>query len=413
MNMKINLRWQLLLAVMGMGLILALLSYQVQTASLCTTRVPAAGGTFVEGIVGAPQHLNPLLSDPYPVDQELVSLIFDGLTTYDETGNLVPSLAESWTVSEDGLTLTFRLRQDVVWHDGEAFTADDVLFTYALLQDDMFPGSAALKRLWQAVTVNKSGPYSIEIMLPEPYAPFLEATTRGILPAHLLEGSTAVSLPASPFNRAPVGTGPFIVNPGQNWDRDHLLRLTPNPAYWREGDQIAALEFRFYPDETALLEAFAAGNIQAITNVSQTMLPSVAAQPGTRLFTAAEPHYTALIFNLTESGSALETVEVRQALAYALDRDRLVDETVNGQGVPLEGPYLPTSWAYNPALLTAYAYQPITATALLETAGWRLLDGAAIRQRMKRPSTCGCLPWTIPRTKNWPIKLPPNGVNWE
>ena len=386
--MKINLRWQLLLAVMGMGLVLALLSYQVQTASLCTTRVPAAGGVFVEGIVGAPQHINPLLSDPFPVDRELASLIFDGLTAYDETGQLVPNLAESWTVSDDGLSLIFSLRQDVVWHDGAPFTADDVLFTVRLLQDELFPGPPALKQLWQAVTVNKLDSFNIEFVLPEPYAPFLDATTRGILPAHLLEGITAVSLPAVPFNRAPVGTGPFMVESGQDWNGDHHLRLTPNPTYWREGTQIAALEFRFYPNETALLDAFAAGNIQAVNKVSQSMLPAIAAQPGTRLFTAAEPRYTALLFNLTESGlPALQDVTVRQALAYALNRDELIDTALNGQGLLLEGPYLPTSWAYNPMQLTTYTSQPITATVLLDTAGWRIPEGGAIRQKEDTPLT--------------------------
>ncbi|MCP4426066.1 MAG: peptide ABC transporter substrate-binding protein [Chloroflexi bacterium] len=384
--MKINLRWQALLAVVGFGLVAALLSFQIQTESLCTTRVPAPGGTFAEGIVGAPQFINPLLSDAYPVDRELVSLVFDGLTRYDETGRLVPHLAQSWTVSEDDLTLQFQLRQDITWHDGEPFTAADVLFTYRLLQDELFPGPPALKTLWQSAVVSQTGPHSLQITLPEPYAPFLDATTRGILPAHLLGGITAVSLPTSAFNRAPIGTGPFMVNPGQNWNRDHRLRLTPNPNYWREGTQIANLEFRFYPSEEALLAAFAADNIQAVNRVSQTMLPNIAAQPGTRLFTAAEPYFAALLFNLTESGApALQDDSVRRALAYALDRERLVDETLNGQGLPLEGPYLPSSWAYNPALLTAYASQPITATALLDAAGWGLPEGSAVRQKEDAP----------------------------
>lgn len=380
--MKINLRWQLLLAVMGLGLVLALLSYQVQSASLCTTRVPATGGAFVEGIVGAPQALNPLLSDPYPVDRELAGLIFDGLTRYDESGQLVPNLAESWTVSEDGLTIQFRLRQGIAWHDGELFTADDVVFTYQLMQDEAFPGPPALRTLWQSVTVNKLDDYGVEIILPQLYSPFLAATTRGILPAHGLEGVTAVSLSTASFNQEPIGTGPFMVAAGQNWQENHRLRLTPNPAYWRSGTKISTLEFRFYPDEAALMAAFQAGNIQAMNQVSQTMLPQVAAETGARLFTAAEPGYTTLLFNLTDSGSpALRDVTVRQALAYSLDRERLVDEVLNGQGLPLEGPYPPTNWAYNPALLTAYSYQPVTATALLGTAGWGVPEGAVVRQQ--------------------------------
>ncbi|MCB9418857.1 MAG: peptide ABC transporter substrate-binding protein [Ardenticatenaceae bacterium] len=386
--MKINLRWQLLLAAMGLGLVLALLSYQVQSASLCTTRVPATGGTFAEGIVGIPQSLNPLLSDSYPVDRELVSLIFDGLTRYDESGQLVPGLAESWTVSEDGLTIQFRLRPGVTWHDGEPFTADDVVFTYRLMQDDAFPGPAALRTLWQSVTVNKLDDLGVEIVLPQPYSPFWAATTRGILPAHQLEGVTAVSLAASSFNQQPVGTGPFMVAPGQNWDETHRLQLTPNPTYWRSGTKINTLEFRFYPDETTLLAAFEAGNIQAMNRVGQTLLPQAAADPDVRLFTAPEPDFTTLLFNLTESGSpALQDIAVRQALAYGLDRVRLVDDVLNGQGLPLEGPYLPSNWAYNPSLLTAYSYQPVTATAMLDAAGWGLPEGGTVRQQGEEAMT--------------------------
>ncbi|MCB0014499.1 MAG: hypothetical protein KDE34_21440, partial [Anaerolineales bacterium] len=124
--MKLNLRWQILLAVVCLSLVLSLLSFQVQTANLCTQTVPASGGIFVEGVVGLPRQINPLLSDPNPVDQELVSLIFDGLTRYDATGRLVPNLAESWQVSDDGLTVQFTLRDDAHWQDGEPVTAADV-----------------------------------------------------------------------------------------------------------------------------------------------------------------------------------------------------------------------------------------------------------------------------------------------
>lgn len=120
--MRPDIRWQLLLALTGLALVLMLLSYQVQSASLCTVSVPASGGTFVEGVVGRPSTLNPLLSDPYPVDREIDNLIFDGLVRYDERGNVVPALAKEWIVSDDGLTITFTLYEDRVWHDGQPVT---------------------------------------------------------------------------------------------------------------------------------------------------------------------------------------------------------------------------------------------------------------------------------------------------
>lgn len=379
--MRFNLRWQILLAVLAFSLTAALLSFQVRSASLCSTRVPAAGGIFAEGVVGLPQTLNPLLSDPFPLDRQLVSLIFDGLTQVDAGGNIVPALAENWSVSEDGRTLRFVLRDDIAWHDGEPVTAADVVFTYGLMQDENFPGPAALKNLWQSVTITQIDDQTIEFVLTEPYAPFLSETTRGVLPAHLLEGVTAASLAQHPFNQSPVGTGPWMVAANQDWQQNGRLQLLPNPLFWREGTQIPTLEFQFYPDETTLAEAFADGRVQAMNTVSPEMLPDVAAIPGVRLFTAESPRYTELLFNQGESGAPLlKSAEGRQALAYALDRNAVVDRVLNGQGLPLEGPYLPTSWAYNPAALTQYQYDPTAAQLALSAQGWEKVEGVPVRR---------------------------------
>jgi peptide/nickel transport system substrate-binding protein len=378
--MKPDIRWQLLLAVTGFGLVLALLTFQVQTAGLCSVRVPASGGVFAEGMVGSPQYLNPLLADNNPVDREITGLIFDGLTRY-EKGQLVPALAESWEISEDGRTVLFTLRDDVIWHDGEPFTSADVAFTYGLLQDDDFRNNSALRRFWQSVTIRPVDEFQIAFELQEPYAGFLDTTTRGIMPAHMLEGVTAATLPDIDFNRQPVGTGPFIVESGQNWQQDRLLSLTPNPGDWREGSRIASLVFRFYADESSLLNAFEQGEVQAINSVSPAMLPEVTQLPQARLFTAVAPRYTTLLFNLTNGGSpATQSVEVRRALAHGLDREALVDDTLNGQGVLHTGPYLPASWVYNPDTLTLYDSQPISATTGLDAAGWTLAEGETMRR---------------------------------
>ncbi|MCP4418184.1 MAG: peptide ABC transporter substrate-binding protein [Chloroflexi bacterium] len=379
--MKLHLRWQLLLALVGFGLILAILSFQVQSVGLCSTRVPAAGGVFAEGMVGVPQRLNPLLSDSFPVDQELVSLLFDGLVQYDHNGRFVPALAESWTVSEDGRSIQFTLRSNAVWHDGQPITSADVAFSYSLLQNEAFPAATAVKTLWQSVTIIPIDPQTIQFELSEPYAPFLEATTRGILPAHLLQDVAAAVLADHAFNQQPIGSGPWMVAAGQDWNATRSLRLTPNPLHWREGTQISALDFRFYPDETSLLTAFATGEIQAINSVSDEMLPALTAVPHTRLFTTVAPQYSQLIFNQADSGfSALKMAEVRQGLSAGLDKDVIIDHALNGQGVLLTGPYLPDSWAYDAAVVPATAVNLASAASLLNSAGWQLAEGAALRQ---------------------------------
>lgn len=383
--MKPDIRWQALLALSGLALVLMLLSYHVQSAALCTVSVPAAGGTFIEGIVGRPTALNPLLSDPYPVDRELVDLIFDGLVRYDETGQVIPALAETWSISEDGLSITFTLRDGLTWHDGQPVTTEDVAFTYGLMQDDSFPGPSHLISLWQSVTITPLDESNITFTLAQPYAPFIEATTRGILPAHLLNNVPVADLATVAFNTVPVGTGPFMVQPGQDWQQTGRLRLSPNPAAWRQGTQLSDIEFRFFSTADDLFAAFRNGEIQAVDGLPPTMISDAASLSSARLFTSLAPRYSAVYFNVSDSGMpALRTKEVRQALAYGLDRTSLVDDLLNGQGVVFDGPYIPENWASRPDIMTHYSHQPETASSLLDAAGW---VGPGVRMREGTPLT--------------------------
>ncbi len=398
--MKTNMRWQLLLAVTGFALVLALLSYHVQAErSLCSERFATSGGTFIEGIMGAPEYLNPLLVENNPVNGQLVDLIYDGLTRYDR-GALLPALAERWTISEDGRTVRFELRDDVTWHDGKPFTSDDVAYTYSLMQDEDFPGDSSLRRLWESVTIRVVSPEIIEFELREPYAGFLGLTTVGILPAHLLADVSAEELPDVEFNHSPVGTGPFSVEPGQDWSKEELLYLAPFPAAWPQGTRINHLAFRFLQSEEALVDAFEKGEIHAINNVTPSMLPSVARLPEARLFSAPTTQYSSLLFNISESGSeATRSREVRRALSYGLDREQIIDRSLNGQGVALTGPYLPTSWAYHPDLLTIYDSEPISATVGLEDAGWLWTDNSDMRMKDNKPLVLRLLIYNTPTNR--------------
>ena len=395
--MKVNLRWQILLAVLGFALVLSLLSLTVPRevasgtvvpgevapgSAVCQAQVPVRGGVFAEGFVGVPRYLNPLLSDGNPVDREISALLFDGLTRYDASGQLVPDLG-SWVVGEDGRTVRFTLFEGKQWHDGEPVTAVDVVYTYSLMQDEAFSGSPDLKTLWQSVTINQIDAVTVEFVLSEPYAPFLAATTRGLLPAHLLQGVTAVSLPNHPFNNAPVGTGPLRVDETVSWRENGRLRLLTSPAVWPQGVQLDAIDYRFYPDEATMLADFAAGTLQAVNHLPDSALPEMAALPQARLFTARDERYTTLLFNVTNSAQGgVNTVEMRRSLAVGLNRDLLVDRVLQGQGIVFEGPYLPSSWAYQPDLLTQYGDgDRETAVSQLEIQGWVLLADGGPRQK--------------------------------
>jgi peptide/nickel transport system substrate-binding protein len=383
---KIDIRWQLLLVVICLGLVISLLSYQIQGAGLCTTRVPSTGGRLGVGMVGRPDKINPLLASSNPVDLELINLIFDGLVAYDEDGYPVPALAASWQASDDGKTLRFVLRDDVIWHDGQPFTASDVTFTYGLLQNDDFPAPESLKSLWKPVVISSTSDFAVDLILPQPYGPFLDATTLGILPAHLLEGVPADQLADHVFNKTPIGTGPFAVSQIFDWEETGQLRLIPDPERWQGDVKIDTLDYRFYPDIESVGEAFSTGAIQAISGISPEAAPEILALPLIRVFTSPGRHITQLLFNLSDSGSSLlSSPQGRRALSSATNRPLLIDEAVTGQGLPLEGPYVPGSWAFNPEVVTPIPYDPTSASAILEEMGWHLAEGTATREKEGSP----------------------------
>lgn len=340
----------------------------------------------MEGRVGQPQHLNPLLSKANPVDQELVNLLFDGLTQYNDQGLLEPALAQSWEVNEEGTTYRFDLREDIVWHDGEPFSADDVVFTYGLLQNEGFSSPNSLKELWSSVTISSTDEFKVDFILEQPYSPFLDATTLGILPEHLLDQVPPDEIADHPFNRTPVGTGPFLVVPGNDFRRDGFLLLAPNPRFWRGGAALDTIEYRFYPDGEAIVEAFDEGEIHALATFPHADIEKLGMLPGIRLYSSGAPSYTQLIFNLTNSSSpAVRRPEIRRALIQSLDRETIIDQALSGQGLPLDGPYLPDSWAYNPFLFANYNYQPQESATALESLGWVIAEGSQFRSFEEEP----------------------------
>jgi peptide/nickel transport system substrate-binding protein len=398
---KIDLRWQLLLVAVCLGFVAFLLSDQVQDQGDCRTIAPSSRGRLKEGMIGRPEYVNPLLSDDNPVDSQLVSLIFEGLTSYDRNGYIVPALAESWSYSDDERTITFTLDGQRRWHDGQPVTAADVAYTYSLLQSDEFPATAGLRSFWQRIEINVIDETRVGFTLPQPYAPFLEAVTRGIVPSHILQNVPVSQIATHAFNSAPIGTGPFFVFPGSNWLEDGYMTLGPFPDYWHQGTIMEAIEFRFYPDGKSLNKAFREGEIHSISSVPHAEIDEFGAIPGMRLYTSPSAQYTELAFNLTDSSSsALQAVETRRALVLGIDRDSIIDRVLKGQALPLEGPYIPRTWAYDPTLLTAYSYRPDEAAALLDNQGWLPLEGLGIRQKEEQQLSLRLLANNLPPNRN-------------
>ncbi len=362
--------WQIGLAVVAVAVVVALL-LRPRPQETVTTVPVEGGGTYTEALVGAPRLLNPLFAALNPVDRDLTRLIFSGLTRSDSRGRAVPDLA-NWIVSADQKTYTFILKPTAAWHDGQPLTADDVAFTINLMRDPASPLSEDLRNLWGTVGVAVTGTQTIALTLPEPFAPFLDYTSFGVLPKHVLENTPAAGLAQAPFNLQPVGSGPFQF---QRWrvGEDNVvngIELTAFPNYIGGKPAMGGVNFRFYPDSDAAFQAYRDGDVQGLAQVPEDKLAEAASLPDLNLYTAYEPQTTMIFMNLRdETLPFFREKRVRQALLLGLNRDRLVADVLNGQGSVANSPILPGSWAYAGDLAPA-AYDPTRAAKLLDDAGW-------------------------------------------
>jgi peptide/nickel transport system substrate-binding protein len=372
------LRWQAVIALLGIVLLGILLRYAAY--NFTTVTVPDRGGTYVEGVAGSPQYLNPLLSQYNAVDGVLTPLLFNGLTKLDEQGDVVPDLAESMKVSEDGLTYDFRLKPGLTWHDGAPVTARDVLYTVGAMQADDFPGVPWLSKLWRSVQVTApEGPdgLAVQFKLEQPLASFLDYTTIGLLPAHLWEKVPVADMMDSQYNTRPVGTGPFQLHD----ITATRVELVPNPDYPGPEPYLTGLTFRFYPDHQSLLPAYERGEIDGISVLWPDDLDTVSGWDDLQLFSAPLSGYTLVYLNLQNPNLPFfKEKAVRQALLYGLDRQALIDKTLHGQGLVADSPILPGTWAYDSST-PKYPYDPEKAKALLDEAGWRDTDGDGVRDK--------------------------------
>lgn len=368
-----TLRLPLLFIILGVAAI-AFLVYQF-IVPRSTVVVPAAGGTYIEGVAGTPKHINPLLCQLNEADRDLCSLVFEGLTRLNEAGEAMPALAQTWNISDNGITYTFKLREDAKWEDGQPVTADDVVFTAGLLRDEAFPGRRDIGDLWQQVTVNKLDDRTVEFALQQPFAPFIDYTSIGLLPSHILSGTLASQLDKIPFNQQPKGNGPWrVAEVNTSGGRITSVALEPSPTYAGENKpQIGRLVMRYYPTSQAVLDAYRNGDVDGMANLSAEDATKAEAGTDATLYAMPQSRFVSLMFNQRQDSGApaLAELPVRQALMYALDRDAIIRDVLGGRGMRGETPFIPGTWAFDTSVQMR-GHDLERAKELLKNAGYSL-----------------------------------------
>ncbi|MEO7794404.1 MAG: ABC transporter substrate-binding protein [Thermoanaerobaculia bacterium] len=327
-----------------------------------------ADNSLTVALESAPIHLDPRVATDQ-ASSRVFELILDGLVSKDESGNFIPGLAESWEALDGGARWRFHLRPGVHFHDGSAFAADDVAWTFQSLLDGAVTSSkrGAFTYLQRVVAID---PATVDFVLSEPYGALLPNLTSylGIVPA----GVTAEAM-----NRAPIGTGPFrFVSRTAD-----TVELAAFEAYYRGRPHLDRVILREIPEATVRVLELRKGSVQLVVNaLPPDVLPLFRADPRFAVPTSTGANYVYLGLNLTDP--VLGDLRVRRALALALDRELLVRTLWRGLGVVTETLLPPGNWARNDAL-PATPFDPAAAQRLLDEAGFADPDGEGPEPRLR------------------------------
>lgn len=338
---------------------------------------PRVGGELTIGSIQEPDSLNPWLTG-LTVGLEVEAMIYDPLTRVDPSGEHIPFLAaevptlENGGISEDLLTYTYKLREDVTWHDGAPFTAADVVFTYeAIANPEVNARSRSGFNL--IASAEAADDHTVVFTLNEPSAVFLETWGyRGILPSHIFENE---EMNTSEFNRAPtVGTGPYKF---VEWVSGDRIVVERNPDYYQEGGYIDRIVYRIVPNSEALLTMLETGEIDMRFSVTAEQVPIVQGLADYTLH--ATPAHAYFHFTVNNTDPILGDVRVRQALTHGLNKQLIADTVLGGLVSPHGSPVAQPSWVYVDHN-DRYPFDVDQAAALLEEAGWTPgSDGIRIR----------------------------------
>jgi len=330
--------------VLGSAVVLVLSALWLGLRFLLSFRmeVPKDGGIYAEAVVGAPQLVNPIFASTNDVDLDITRLLFSGLLRYDVEHRLVPDLAVKYEVSDDKKVYNFELRQDAVWHDGEKFTARDVVYTIETIQNSTV--GSPLIVTFQGVTVEALDDYNVKFTLQEPFASFLSAVTVGILPEHVWFDVPAEQMRLAKTNLQPIGTGPFVFKKLLKDDAGRIYRyeLTRFDRFYRRPSYLNSFDFVFYLEyggDNGAVKAFREQKVQGLSFVPQMWLDKVE-RKNVDMHTVNLPQYTALFLNQSHV-SALKDSDVRHALATAIDKEQILREVLQNNGQLVSGPILP------------------------------------------------------------------------
>jgi peptide/nickel transport system substrate-binding protein len=333
-----------------------------------TNLVPIAGGEYIEGLISQPTFINPVLAGSNGSDRDLIELVFSDLL----------DLAENYKVDENGQTWNIRLKENLLWDDGQPITSDDVIFTIKTIQDS--DSRSPLFSMWQEVKSERVSEREIKLILSESYT-FFENTLKElkIIPKHIFGSIPAANFRLSDFNFEPVGSGPFKF---LSFRKEHSgfiseYQLIRNEYHFGQKPYLEKIVFKFYQDEEELIKAFNSGAISGFGGLNQKNLSKITISH--QAFEIRMPRYYAIFFN-SYSQDVLKDKNIRLALNYATDRKKIIEKVFDNRALSVEGPLVAGMEGYAAEIYPRENFSLEKASQILEASGWQLNSGG-IRER--------------------------------
>jgi peptide/nickel transport system substrate-binding protein len=332
------------------------------------------GGTYVEGVVGKLENLNPLYASS-SAETAVSRLVFSSLYRYDNTGHLHTDVASAVQVDEKGTSYTVKLRGDVMWHDGTKLTAQDVVYTVNTIKNPAARVRASLRANWVDISVKAIDDQTVQFTLPVGYAAFVHALTFPIVPRHLLSQITPGGLQEGAFSRSPVGSGPFVFKLLQSADTNGTIRenkavhMIANPSYYLGKPQLNRFELNTYPSADSLVAAVRAHEVTGAADLSYADTTNI---PSKEYTVQSYPldNGVYLINNMTSE--VMKDKAVRQAVQSGIDT-AAVRRAAGGNVPALDLPFIAEQ--VGGSLPSRPAYDTKQATKYLEESGWKLDNG--------------------------------------
>ena len=338
---------------------------------------PAVGGEYTEGLIGEPQFINPIYATTNDVDADLVKLIYSGLVKWHPEQGFTNDLAKEIQISEDKKVYTIKMRDDAKFHDGAPVTASDVIFTFEAIQNPSY--RSPLGAGFRNIKIAQVDGYTVSFTLDQPLASFLSALTVGILPSNLWSSIPIRNVPLAELNLRPIGSGPFqfstFTKDKKGGVRTYTLKRFGN--FYAEKPFLETLAFKFYTDTDEAVKALRDHHIEGLGFVPTEKEKEVSEIRSVSVLRPSLPREAVLLFN-QEKQTAFKDSRVRKAIASAIDKKTLAQETLLGHGSAIDAPILPGMIGYHPDVAKV-AFDPTAGNILLDTAGYPRVEGSLFR----------------------------------